>query len=186
MDTFSLSNHFLLATPSTTDPIFRHALIYLCEHKKQGAMGIIINKPSDLGIMQLFEQIGLPVQHTSLKTGSVLFGGPVQFDHGFVLHTHPNKWQSSLTIGKDLVFTTSKDVLLAAAEGKGPDQLLVTLGYAGWAAGQLEKELADNAWLTMPAAMDILFDVAASQRYEVAMSRLGFDIMRLSHDIGYA
>lgn len=183
---FSLNHHFLLATPSMVDPIFRQSLIYLCEHKKQGAIGVIVNKSADLGLVQLFEQIGLPVQNVQFTSGSVLFGGPIQFDRGFVLHARSDQWQSSLAVNDKLMLTTSKDVLVATSKGEGPEQLLVTLGYAGWSEGQLEKELMENTWLTMPASLDILFHVPASERYDAAMSSLGLNIANLSSEIGYA
>jgi putative transcriptional regulator len=183
---FSLNHHFLLATPSMVDPIFKRSLVYLCGHKKQGAMGVIVNKPADLGLVQLFEQIGLPIQNTQFTAGSVLFGGPIQFDRGFVLHTSSDQWQSSLAVNDELMLTTSKDVLVATAKGKGPEQLLVTLGYASWSEGQLEKELKENTWLTMPASLDILFNVPASERYDAAMSLLGLNVAHLSGEVGYA
>lgn len=186
MKPLSLANQFLIAMPNMADPIFARALVYLCEHGEHGAMGLIINKPSGIALAQLFDQIDLPLQDPEAAATQVLFGGPVQPDRGFVLHSPVSTWQSSLSITEELMLTTSKDVLAAVSEGKGPQHLLVTLGYAGWASGQLEEEIAANAWLTAPCDPEILFTVPAEARFDAAMALLGFDPSLLSGDVGHA
>jgi putative transcriptional regulator len=186
MKPLSLANQFLIAMPNMADPIFARALVYLCEHGEHGAMGLIINKPSGIALAQLFDQIDLPLQNSAMAAAPVLFGGPVQPDRGFVLHSPVNDWQSSLTITDELMLTTSKDVLAAVSEGTGPERVLVTLGYAGWSAGQLEAEITSNAWLTAPCDQHILFDVPPEERFDAAIALLGFDPSLLSGDVGHA
>lgn len=186
MPNLSLANHFLIAMPNMVDPLFARSLVYLCEHGEHGAMGVIVNKPSGVTMAQLFTQIELPLADSTLGSAPVLFGGPVQTERGFVLHRPAGSWQSSLLPTDALALTTSKDVLSAVSVGQGPEQLLVSLGYAGWDAGQLEQEIADNAWLTVEADPDILFDVAPEARYGAAIALLGFDPALLSGDVGHA
>lgn len=186
MNPLSLANQFLIAMPNMADPLFARALVYLCEHGEHGAMGLIINKPSGIALAQLFDQIDLKLAPGPLAATSVLFGGPVQPDRGFVLHSPIDDWQSSLRVTDQIMLTTSKDVLIAVAEERGPQQILVTLGYAGWSSGQLEEEIASNAWLTVDCDPTILFALPAEARYEAAMALLGFDPSRLSGEIGHA
>lgn len=186
MESLSLSDHFLIAMPNMADPLFARALVYLCEHGEHGAMGLIINKPSGIAMAQLFDQIDLPLTHETLTGSSVYFGGPVQPDRGFVLHSPVCNWQSSLLVTDHLALTTSKDVLIAVSENQGPERMLITLGYAGWSSGQLEEEIASNAWLTVPSDPHIIFDMPAEQRYDAAMALLGFDPSLLSGEIGHA
>jgi putative transcriptional regulator len=186
MESLSLSNQFLIAMPNMADPLFAKSLIYLCEHGEHGAMGLIVNKPSGVAMAQLFDQIDLPLEDEALRASQVFFGGPVQPDRGFVLHMPVCNWQSSLLVTDDIALTTSKDVLIAVSEGKGPPQMLVTLGYAGWSSGQLEEEIAANGWLTAPADTGILFSLAPERRYDAALASLGFDPSLLCGDIGHA
>jgi putative transcriptional regulator len=186
MEPLSLCNQFLIAMPNMVDPIFAHALVYLCEHGEHGAMGLIVNKPSGIVMAQLFDQIDLPLMQEPVKAQPVFFGGPVQPDRGFVLHAPLCEWQSSLTVTDEIALTTSKDVLIAVSDGKGPERMLVTLGYAGWGSGQLEEEIASNGWLTVPCNTEILFSMPAEKRYDAAMALLGFDPSLLSGDIGHA
>lgn len=186
MKSLSLSDQFLIAMPNMTDPIFARALVYLCEHGEQGAMGLIVNKPSGIALAQLFDQIDLKLASDELAASAVFFGGPVQPDRGFVLHSPMDEWQSSLRVTDSLTLTTSKDVLVAVSENRGPERLLVTLGYAGWSGGQLEEEIGNNAWLTVPSDPEILFSLPAEQRYDAAIAKLGFDPASLSGDIGHA
>ncbi|KJV29265.1 hypothetical protein VI06_10750 [Aquitalea magnusonii] len=186
MEPLSLTDHFLIAMPNMADPLFARSLVYLCEHGDHGAMGLIVNKPSGIAMAQLFDQIDLPLEIDPLRGESVFFGGPVQPDRGFVLHAPAGHWQSSLVVKDDLALTTSKDVLIAVSEGRGPQRMLLTLGYAGWSAGQLEQEISDNSWLTVKADPDILFDLPAESRYDAAMALLGFDPSLLSGDVGHA
>ncbi len=185
-DSLNLTAHFLIAMPAMADPRFANTLTYVCEHNKDGALGIVINRPIDMTLSSLFDQINVPLNNNPLGGAPVHFGGPVQIDRGFVLHRPLGNWQSTLAISDDLGLTTSKDVLEALARGEGPKDVFVSLGYAGWSAGQLEQELAQNAWLTVEANADVLFDVPPEQRLPAAMSLLGIDFARLSEGAGHA
>lgn len=180
-----LTNQFLMAMPGMGSGPFAGALVYICEHSGKGALGLVINRPTDLTLGSLLEKIDLKLDTQDSMDVPVYFGGPVQTDRGFVLHQPAGKYSSSLALS-NLALTTSRDVLEAVAEGKGPDKLLVTLGYAGWGAGQLEDELAQNAWLTVEANADILFETPAEDRYPAAMRLLGIDPAMLASDAGHA
>jgi len=186
METLTLAHHFLIAMPDMADPLFAKSIVYICEHGEQGAMGIILNKPSGIVAAQLLEQIDLPLPEGEASTWPVFFGGPVQPDRGFVLHTPIGNWQSTLTITDDLALTTSKDILAAVSEGKGPDKLLMSLSYAGWEKGQLEEEIAANQWLTVAAADWVIFDTPSEARFDSAIKLLGFDPSLLCTDAGHA
>ena len=187
MNSVNLTDHFLIAMPAMQDPYFANSLVYICEHNDRGALGIIVNRPIDLTISGLFEKIDIPFTQTGeLAAAPVYFGGPVQLDRGFVLHRPHGDWQSSLHVNPDVALTSSRDVLTAVASSGEPAELLVVLGYAGWDAGQLENELADNAWLTVPASADILFDLPPDARLPAAMSRLGISFTQLSDVAGHA
>ena len=182
----NFSHHFLIAMPALADSIFAKSLTYICEHNEQGALGIIVNRPISLTLGDLFAQIKAPLENPDLKSLPVHFGGPVQTDRGFVLHEPMGQWQSTLPINDKVGLTTSRDILQAVGEGKGPNNLLVTLGYAGWTPGQLEHELSQNAWLTVPASEHILFDMPAEERLPAAMALIGVDYASLSEDVGHA
>lgn len=182
----NLSRQFLIAMPNLSDPIFARSLAFICEHSEQGAMGVIVNRPLGMSLSSLFEQIDVELRRPETADLSVCFGGPVQADRGFVLHEPLGNWQSTLAVGEDLGLTTSKDILLAMGEGGGPDRLFVTLGYAGWEAGQLEKEIAQNTWLTVDADLKIIFDLPAEERYDAALALLGIDLAMLSEEAGHA
>ena len=185
----NLTNQFLIAMPGMGDDTFSGAVIYLCEHTEQGALGLVINKPIDIKLKNLFEKVELPLEIESLAEQPVYFGGPVQTERGFVLHDrNPDAapYSSTLSIPGGLEMTTSKDVLEAVSNGGGPKRLLVTLGYSGWAAGQLEDELGRNGWLTVDATPEIIFDTPIEQRYGRAVSLLGFDPAMLSQEAGHA
>jgi putative transcriptional regulator len=158
----------------------------VCEHNEQGALGIVVNRPIEMNLHALLEQVSIPSEADALKLVAIHFGGPVQVDRGFVLHRPLGNWQSTLAISDELGLTTSKDVLEAVGRGEGPDDMLVSLGYAGWSAGQLEQELAQNAWLTVEADPELLFGVPAEDRLPAAMKLLGIDFSRLSDDVGHA
>ncbi|MBS0320726.1 MAG: YqgE/AlgH family protein [Proteobacteria bacterium] len=184
----NLTHHFLIAMPAMADPRFSHTLAFICEHNADGAVGLVVNKPADLTVGELYGQIdvdtdGLPA---GLAERHVLLGGPVSADRGFVLHRPLGNWQSTLAVSDNLGLTTSRDVLEAAARGEGPAAMLVSLGYAGWGAGQLEDEIAANAWLTVEADADVLFDVPPEARLPAAMQRLGIAFSQLSEDVGHA
>jgi len=181
-----LTNQFLLAMPGVIEGELAGAVIYVCEHNERGALGLVINRPTDLTVGTLFERIELQLEIDAGKNAPVYFGGPVQTERGFVLHAPPGDYTSSIKLNEDLALTTSRDVLQAVAEGHGPAQMLVTLGYAGWGAGQLEDELAHNAWLTVSAEQHIIFDVPSEQRYSAALGLLGIDPIMLAGVAGHA
>ncbi len=187
----SLSHSFLVAMPGMLDPTFAGAVIYVCEHNDKGAMGLVINRPTDLTLQHLFERIDLKLEIAPLSREPVYFGGPVQTERGFVLHEvaegqSDEEYSSSVHVTERLRLTTSKDVLQAMSDGGGPQRVLVTLGYAGWSRGQLEQEIAANGWLTVPADARILFDVPSIERYAETVKLLGFDPMMLSGEAGHA
>lgn len=182
----NLTHHFLIAMPNMVDPNFAKSVTYICEHNEQGALGVVVNRPIDMTLKTLFEQIEIPLRDTDRGRMPVYFGGPVQVDRGFVLHRPAGEWQSTLSINEQVGLTTSRDILLAVAEGNGPEQMLVSLGYAGWAPGQLEQELTQNAWLTVAADLDLVFNMAPEHRFTAAMKLLGIDLARLSDDVGHA
>src|SRR5688572_6043835 len=173
MQSVNLTHHFLIAMPNMADPHFSRTLTYICEHNEQGALGLVVNRPLDMTLSKLLEQVRIPVTVPQCGSIPIHFGGPVQTDRGFVLHAPLGQWQSTLAVGSDIGLTTSKDILEAAASGEGPRQMLVTLGYAGWAPGQLEHELAQNAWLTVAAQPDVMFELPAEERLAAAMELLG-------------
>ena len=186
MAQLNFSHHFLIAMPAMADSIFAKSLTYICEHNDQGALGIIVNRPASLTLGELFAQIQTPLSRPELKSMPILFGGPVQTDRGFVLHEPMGQWQSTLPISDKVGLTTSRDILQAVGQGKGPNSLLIALGYAGWTQGQLEHELSQNAWLSVPASEHILFDLPAEERLTAAMALLGVDYASLSEDVGHA
>jgi putative transcriptional regulator len=188
-----LSNQFLMAMPGMVSGDLAGTVIYLCEHGPKGALGLVINRPTDLSLAGLLEKIDLkleiapgqsPEQHPA-DLPAVFFGGPVQTDRGFVLHSPAGDYSSSLKLGS-MALTTSRDVLEAVAQGVGPKQLFVTLGYAGWGAGQLENELAQNAWLSVAAQENIIFDTPPKDRYPAALKLLGIDPIMLTGAAGHA
>ncbi|GMQ52220.1 putative transcriptional regulator [Halopseudomonas aestusnigri] len=179
----NLTHHFLIAMPHMADPRFDHSLIYLCEHSPEGAMGLVINQPSELNLSDLLDQLAPDV--TAGIDVTVLNGGPVETERGFVLHDGEHNWESSVDLGP-LKLTTSRDILSAMARGDGPDRVLITLGYAGWGAGQLEQELAENVWLSCPADHGILFNLPWEQRLTAAARSLGVDWSLLTSQAGHA
>lgn len=184
---FSLANHFLIAMPSMADPSFSGSVVYLCEHGPRGALGVVINKPTDLNLQTLFERVELKLEGSPLSEEPVLYGGPVETNRGFVLHNQTDAdYDSTLKVQPGLALTMSKDVLEAVAEGSGPDKILVTLGHSAWGEGQLEHELTLNAWLTVPADPAIIFDVPHRERFGAAMHLLGVDPAMLSDQAGHA
>ena len=185
----NLANHFLIAMPSMHDPIFGGTVVYVCEHNENGVLGVVINKPTDMTMEVLFDRIDLEVSSAAerhLESEPIMFGGPVQDDRGFVLHTPGAHYSSSLTVTNDVAFTTSIDVLEAVARGQGPERMMVSIGYAGWSPGQLEDELARNGWLTVAADPRIVFDVPIEDRYQAAIKLLGFDPLMLNSEAGHA
>src|SRR5688572_9765005 len=186
MQQVNLTHHFLIAMPAMADPHFAKSLTLVCEHNDQGALGLVVNRPTEMNLQALLEQVSIDTPTETFKSVPVHFGGPVQIDRGFVLHTPVGDWQSTLAVGSEIGLTTSRDILEAAARGEGPSQMLVTLGYAGWGPGQLEHELAQNAWLTVEARDAIIFDVPSEERLPAAMELLGLDYARLQDAAGHA
>lgn len=187
-----LANQFLIAMPGMVDPNFAGSVIYLFEHTERGAMGLVVNRPSEVDLATLFDKIELKLEIAPLLNQPVYFGGPVQIERGFVLHEPTTEvlYSSSLAVPGGLTMTTSKDVLEAVAVGNGPAKFLITLGYAGWGAGQLEEEITLNGWINVPLTQeqmaDIIFDTPFGQRYQRTMSHLGFDLSHLSGEAGHA
>ena len=186
MSKFDLTHHFLIAMPAMQEGFFAGTLTYICEHNENGALGIVVNRPISLTLAEMFEQINIPLHESRLNKMPVHVGGPVQTERGFVLHDTRKDWQSTLRINDKLALTTSKDILEALGEGNGPDNILVTLGYAGWEQGQLEHEINENTWLTVPANAHILFDIPAEERLSAAMGLLGVNYASLVEDAGHA
>lgn len=184
--TNTFTNHFLIAMPALADPNFFHSVTYVCEHSADGALGIVINRPMDITLTDVLAHMSITLRELEAGESIVYVGGPVQPERGFVLHRPPKHWESTLQITPSLAVTTSKDILTAIAKGKGPERALVALGYAGWGPGQLERELADNAWLSGPADESIIFDVEPDKRWQAAAAAMGVDLSRLSSDVGHA
>jgi putative transcriptional regulator len=194
--TINLTHHFLIAMPGLEDASFARSVVYLCEHSARGALGLVINKPSDIKLKNLFEKVDLPLDRDDLAGAPVFHGGPVQTERGFVLHeavlasdeAKPDEpvYASTMTIPGGLEMTTSKDVLEALSTGAGPRKVLVSLGYSAWGEGQLESELAENSWLTVAADPQVIFDTPVEQRYDKALSLLGLQSWMLSPEAGHA
>ena len=179
----SLQNQFLIAMPQMQDPNFAGTLTYICDHNEHGAMGIIINRPLEVTLSEILEQLDMDALE---EDEFVYSGGPVQTDRGFVLHRPRGTWQSTLPIAEGVCLTTSRDILAALVHDGGPADKLVALGYAGWGAGQLEQEIIDNYWLTCPATDQILFKTPHHQKFNAALATLGVDLHRLSTKAGHA
>ncbi|MEQ8497445.1 MAG: YqgE/AlgH family protein [Gammaproteobacteria bacterium] len=186
MNHFDLTNHFLIAMPTLADPNFSRTVTYICAHNEEGAMGIVVNRPLDIELGEVLEQMELSTADPAVRTRPVYQGGPVHTDRGFVLHRPARDWNSTITVTADLGVSTSRDILEAISTGTGPSDSLVALGYAGWGAGQLEQEMADNAWLSGPANLAIMFETPAELRWERAAALIGVDLAAMSHDVGHA
>ncbi|MGE0348228.1 YqgE/AlgH family protein [Hydrogenophaga sp.] len=187
----NLTNHFLIAMPGLSDELFGRSVVFMCEHSERGALGLVINKPSDIQLSRLFEKVDLPMGRDDLAQLPVFQGGPVQTERGFVLHEAvsgegESVYASTLSIPGGLEMTTSKDVLEAMASGAGPRRVFVSLGYASWGQGQLESEITENSWLTVEADPALIFDTPVAERYERAMALLGLQPWMLSPDAGHA
>ena len=191
----NLTHHFLIAMPGLEDESFARSVVYLCEHSERGALGLIINKPTDITLKGLFDKVDLSLRREDLTKEPVFQGGPVQTERGFVLHepmlmdkgeTDESAYASTMTIPGGLEMTTSKDVLEALSRGAGPRRVLITLGYSSWGEGQLESELAENAWLTVAADLSVIFDTPVPERYDRALSLLGLQAWMLSPEAGHA
>ena len=184
--TTSLTNHFLIAMPGLADPNFAHTVAYVCEHSDQGAMGIIINRPLEVTLGELLDQLDIHSGLAAVRKTPIYQGGPLQTDRGFVLHTAGPAFDSTLNINDEMSVTTSRDILEAIAEGEGPLQCMIALGYAGWGSGQLEQELSANAWLSGPTDGHIIFRLEAPSRWLAAAKLLGIDMNLVSGEAGHA
>jgi len=186
----NLTNQFLIAMPGMSDGNFAGTVVYLCEHNERGALGLVINRPIEIDVKQLFDKVDLPLDRADLLAMPVYLGGPVQTERGFVLHeqldTEGGHYNSTLQIPGGLEMTTSRDVLEAMSNGAGPRRVFISLGYSGWGAGQLEDEISRNGWLTVAADRDIIFDAPVEERYDRALSLLGIDRSVLSSEAGHA
>lgn len=181
-----LSGQLLIAMPALGDPNFAHGVALLCQHDENGAAALLVNRPSEYGFRDILKHLNLPIDRAELDTIPVLVGGPVQPERGFVLHPADSTWESSYGINERWAVTTSRDILVAMAEGRGPKRALMILGYAGWSAGQLEAEIGDNAWLTVAAADSILFDTALDERWRAATELVGIQPYQLASYAGHA
>jgi putative transcriptional regulator len=191
----NLTHHFLIAMPGLSDESFSRSVVYLCEHSERGALGLVINKPSDMTLKSLFDKVDLPLRREDLSQVPVFQGGPVHTERGFVLHeslkpeddtSNESVYASTMTIPGGLEMTTSRDVLEALSTGAGPRRVLVSLGYAAWGQGQLESEIGENSWLTVQADPLVIFDTPIEQRYDRALALLGLQSWMLSPDAGHA
>ena len=191
-DSTNFTHHFLIAMPGLEDDMFSKSVVYLCEHSERGALGLVINKPSDINLQKLFEKVELPLHRQDLTQAPVFQGGPVQTERGFVLHEsvvmpgNESLYASTMTIPGGLEMTTSKDVLEALSTGYGPRKVFISLGYSSWGQGQLESEISDNSWLTVAADPAVIFDTPVEQRYAKALKLLGLESWMLSPEAGHA
>lgn len=189
-DKFSLCNHFLIAMPSLNDPNFEQSVSYICEHNSEGAMGIIVNRITEITFADLCEQLDIEITDTDTIDYPIYHGGPVETERGFILHSPVGEWDSTLKVTDDIGLTVSQDILQAIAEGydsdnKPPEHFLITLGYAGWSEDQIEDEIAENVWLNTPANSEILFKTPIERRWSAAAALLGINLQQLSTDIGH-
>jgi len=189
-DRFSLCNHFLIAMPALDDPNFQQTVSYICEHNDEGAMGIIVNRQTDVTFADLCEQLEIEITDADAVDYPIYHGGPVEIERGFILHTPVGEWESTLKVSDDIGLTMSQDIIQAIADGydsdnKPPEQFIITLGYAGWSEDQIEDEIAENIWLNVQANNDILFNTPVEQRWAAAAESLGINLQQLSSDIGH-
>lgn len=188
-----LTNHFLVAMPTLTDPYFNRSVVYICEHNEKGAVGIVVNQPLlsfKVNLSEILQTIvgksGKPDRPAIATDCPILCGGPIHPERGFVIHVSGGEWQTSLKMNSEIYVTTSKDILQAIANQQGPDKFIFSLGYATWIGGQIEQEIINNFWLTVPATPAILFDVPFSKRWLKAINSLGVDINKLVYNVGHA
>lgn len=180
------SNQFLIAMPSMADPHFSQTVTLICEHNAEGAFGIVVNRPVEVELSDMFEHLNIPCDNDAIQHAQVFLGGPVEIQQGFIIHDTSWSTGDTMIISEQLAMTANKEVLFAIANKEGPAHYLVALGYAGWAAGQLEQEMADNAWLNHPASPDIVFDIPVNDRWQTAAERMGIDLTLLSGESGHA
>ena len=185
-DANNLTGHLLIAMPALADPNFARTVTYICEHSEQGTLGLVINRPLDIDLGDVFAQLELENCNQDVSGRPVLHGGPVHMERGFVLHETENGWENSTAINDLIQVTTSKDILIAMADGRGPKRATVALGYAGWGAGQLEYEISENSWLNTPASAEIIFDTPFEDRWQQSAQLLGIDLTMISPEAGHA
>lgn len=185
--TQTLAGQLLVAMPGMADPNFRQSVTYVCEHSESGALGLVINQPLDMAVSEVLEQLEMqPLKNDALLAQPVLRGGPVHAERGFVLHESSRDWDATTEVGQSIFVTTSRDILSDLASGTGPEHIHIALGYSGWDAGQLEAEIRQNAWLTVPATPAIVFDTPFEQRWQAAASSIGVDLASISLHAGHA
>ncbi len=182
----NLAGHFLIAMPSLNDSFFNQAVTYICEHNETGSFGIIINQKTDITMQQIAKEMGITTGAEYDKNQTIFMGGPVDQGRGFILHRPVGSWQSSIKVNNNVALTTSKDILQAIVNNDGPEECIVALGYAGWATGQLDQEMATNSWLTCPADEQIIFDTPTEERWQASAKLIGVDLSLLSNDAGHA
>ncbi|HIE01059.1 MAG TPA: YqgE/AlgH family protein [Thiotrichaceae bacterium] len=185
LETTYFTNHFLIAMPNLGDPNFYKTVIYVCLHNQEGAMGIIINHPMEMEFGNVLQQMGIEATDQNANHLPIFEGGPIQRERGFVIHQPPSQWDSMFMVGENLGIATSRDIIAAIANGRGPHHSLIALGYAGWGAGQLEQEMIDNAWLSTPANHNILFNTPPEQRWHAAAAHIGVDLNLLTSYAGH-
>jgi len=185
-DATYLTGHLLIAMPSMMDPNFHQTVTYVCEHNEHGALGLVINRPLDIDLGEVFQQLSLAKTCDEIAKTPILRGGPVELERGFVIHESTDKWESTAAVKDSIQVTTSQDILSAMAAGDGPKRAVVVLGYAGWGAGQLEYEITENAWLNTPASTQIVFETPFDQRWQEAAGLLGIDLATISTQAGHA
>ena len=183
-NTLDLTNHFLIAMPQLSGSYFGNTVVYMWQHGKDGALGLVVNLPLDLKLKEIFSQLDIEIQRPEAGEEVILSGGPVETDKGFIIHDAHGHWQSTLKVTEDISITTSKDILDDISRGKGPEHYLVALGCAGWSPGQLEQEIADNSWITCPASKNIIFSHDFTKKPDMAAATLGFHMDQLTTDVG--
>ena len=186
MPTTELTDHFIIAMPALDDINFDHTVTYICEHDDNGSFGLIINKETDIRVGEIFAQMEIPDSGARHADDHIFVGGPVQPERGFVLHSPIGSWGSSMQVNDNIALTTSRDILEAIARDEGPEHSMLALGYAGWGPGQLEREMAENSWLSCPANEQIIFHTPSDKRWQAAADILGVDLSLLSSDAGHA
>ncbi len=185
-ETTYLNNQFLIAMPTLADPNFSRTVTYLCQHSNDGALGIIINRPTEMKLSDIFQQMDITATDINSNKIPIFSGGPVQPERGFVIHNNSEqKWESSIPISDEISLTTSRDILTAIAKGEGPGNALIALGYAGWGEGQLEREMIENSWLSTPSTPHIIFDTPADKCWNEAAIQIGVDINQLTTPAGH-
>jgi putative transcriptional regulator len=182
----SLTGHLLIAMPAMLDPNFHRTVSYICEHSDQGALGLIINRPLDMDFGEVMDQLDLSAARPGISSQPILQGGPVELQRGFVIHQQPMEWDATVAVTDSIFVTTSQDILGAMAAGSGPNKAQLVLGYSGWGPGQLEREITENAWLSVPAEPKLIFEIPFEQRYEESVALLGVDLSSLSSQAGHA